>query len=173
MRRIVFIILITSVLSSAFISCANTSYEDNMTTYVQDSSSEGTEAIEFRDDADEYLKSFRISSTDEGYSNSIGNELILFQEDGLYGYMDTMGNIIIKPQFLIADDFQGDMAKVAIAKDGFLRHSDVGQYYLYGYIDITGDLVIPYQYIYADAFRDGYACVQDEKYEYFYIDRKE
>ena len=47
----------------------------------------------------------------------------------------------------------------------------MGQYYLYGYIDNLGNLVIPYQYISAQDFIDGYACVQDENYRYYYIDK--
>jgi len=68
-----------------------------------------------------------------------------------HGYLNTEGEIVIKPQFTYAYDFSDDLALVAITDDNY--------YTKYGYIDLKGNIVIDYQYDYAYDFSNGLAKV--------------
>ncbi|HEX9971264.1 MAG TPA: WG repeat-containing protein [bacterium] len=46
------------------------------------------------------------------------SQLIPFEENGFWGYKDVRGKIIIKPQFVLANDFMGEIAAVA-KQDGW------------------------------------------------------
>lgn len=95
------------------------------------------------------------------YKNDINNEntLLPFELNGLYGYMDTNGNIVIEPQYRDALPFSEGMAAVA------------GENGLYGYINTSGDIVIPYEYGQVDSyektvsnFSEGVAVVNGNMY---------
>ena len=121
----------------------------------------------------EYLKTYELSQGEQTESlNSI--TLLVFQEGENYGYMDISGNVLIEPQYVKANDFCGDMASVAIWKEGVIMSGDVilDKYPLYGYINKSGELIIPYQYVLATDFKDKYAFVQDENFKYYYIDKE-
>lgn len=68
------------------------------------------------------------------------------QSDLLYGYMDTDGNIVIEPQFLLAFPFNEGSASVC----------EMG---IYGYIDKSGDYFITPDYDIAQPFYNGMAAV--------------
>lgn len=63
--------------------------------------------------------------------------LFLISQDGLYGYIDGAGKVIIKPQFYNAKDFSEGMAAIIPATDSGST--------LWSYIDETGEIVIKNQ----------------------------
>lgn len=86
-----------------------------------------------------------------------GEDLVPFSQDGLWGYADSAGNVVIRPEYDSAEPFAGDLAPVL--KGG-----------VYGYIDKTGAVAIKPQYSSAGPFVAGFAVVGDEKGESFLID---
>lgn len=82
----------------------------------------------------------------------------------LWGYMDTSGNIAVKPQYMWAKDFSDGMAAVATSQ------------YHWGYIDTKGNMVIPAEYWEAGDFERGYAKVllpiDDHTGIYVFIDKQ-
>lgn len=90
------------------------------------------------------------------------------KEDGMYGFADENGNVVISCVWGNAHEFSEGLAAVS-DEAGF-----------WGYIDTKGNLVIPCQYNEAGDFKDGVACVkQDSDFdleffgesEPFYIDK--
>jgi hypothetical protein len=67
--------------------------------------------------------------------------------DGKYGYINKTGSIVIKPQFMYADNFSEGLAAVS--------ENDK-----YGYIDTSGAMVIQPQFHTANAFSEGLAAVE-------------
>lgn len=59
-----------------------------------------------------------------------------FQQDGLWGYIDGDGRVVIEPQFVIARDFSENHAAVTVKRDG--------KYYV-GFIAQNGDFSFPPQ----------------------------
>ena len=83
--------------------------------------------------------------------------LIPFEnEEGLFGYMETDGDIVIEPQFEEADAFSNELARVRI--DGE-----------YGYINEEGKVVIPAIYEDGTAFRQDMAFVRAKTNHYICI----
>ena len=77
------------------------------------------------------------------------------------GYIDTKGNIVIEPQYIIAMNFSEDLACV-------IKDVDRGG----GYINKSGGLVIDYQFFGCSEFHDGLASVAKGEDDYFgYIDK--
>ena len=75
-----------------------------------------------------------INSRPELY-NEWGIVLYRFiDENGLRGFKDALGNVIIEPQFMFARDFSEGLAFVS-------KEIDCGEFR--GYIDLSGNLVIP------------------------------
>lgn len=79
--------------------------------------------------------------------------------DGLYGYVDDSGKMVIKPKWRDADYFSEGLASVTEDND------------LYGYIDETGAMIIKPQWIEANPFSEGLAAVKilrtaDNGFEY-------
>lgn len=68
--------------------------------------------------------------------------LFPIQENGLWGYIDSTGTVIIPFRFLSAGDFSEGLAPVRL----------VGRY---GYISTTGEMVIPVKFDYAESFENG------------------
>ena len=81
-----------------------------------------------------------------------------FEENGLWGYMDESGDVIIQPQFRMARSFSEGLAFVTIGEHTIEQR---------GYIDVTGEIVIPRPMIgYWDGeFSDGFAHVIERAYE--------
>ena len=74
---------------------------------------------------------------------------------GLWGYVDTRGNIVIEPKFLYAESFRSTMACVkAVTRR-------------YGFIGPEGEFTIPPSFERAHGFFDGLAAVQmNQKWGY-------
>lgn len=79
------------------------------------------------------------------------NHIPLFRifENGLYGYIDSTGVIIIPPKFKSAGEFSEGLAPVR--ENGY-----------YGYIDETGRYVIEPKYDYAENFNNNYAIIYED-----------
>jgi hypothetical protein len=82
------------------------------------------------------------------------SQLIPFEEYGFWGYKDVCGKIIIKPQFVLAYDFMGEIAEVA-KQDGWY------------YIDRSGKILAIRPFVIdngPDYFQEGLARFRfDEK----------
>ena len=83
--------------------------------------------------------------------------LYRIRENDLYGFIDTNGTTIIKPQFHSAGEFSEGLAPARL-------HGR------YGFIDRTGNYVIAANYDLAFSFSNGIAQVFIERKPYF-IDR--
>lgn len=81
---------------------------------------------------------------------------------GSYGYVDSVGNVVIACQFDDAKEFSEGLAAV-LSRDGNVSEGGVfGPLSLtlkWGYVDTTGLTVIPCQFDFAGQFSDGYAAV--------------
>ena len=84
-----------------------------------------------------------------------------FIKDGLWGLMDTEGNVKIPPMSYEMIQFQEGLAPVLNSLD---------RYGKYGYINIYGEVVLDYQYWDASQFNEGVAVVTTDDYFYRYID---
>ena len=74
-----------------------------------------------------------------------------FEENGLWGYMDVYGNVVIEPQYRSALRFSEGLALVQGVS---------GREYQTGYIDLEGNLVIPIPAILSTGwFSCGFAAV--------------
>jgi len=93
-------------------------------------------------------------NTDE-YEGS--SDWIVFEEDGLCGYMDKNQNIKIPPQFDGAYPFTEGLACVYMYNK--LPDSETDR--LYGFINTSGEFVIPCIYDGADSFSEGLAVVRE------------
>lgn len=74
------------------------------------------------------------------------DELILFQKNGRWGYLDADGKVVIEPRYVGAMAFSDGLACVRL--EG-----------LFGFIDKTGRFVIEPQFQYASSFSEGLAGV--------------
>ncbi|WAC03072.1 WG repeat-containing protein [Lacinutrix neustonica] len=79
--------------------------------------------------------------------------------NGKYGYINSVGDVIIEPKFYYALDFSEGLA--AIREKGF-----------YGYINNTGQFVIPPYFEDAGKFKDGIAIVTTKEDKEIYINTK-
>jgi|GEM_PF-1360487 len=75
--------------------------------------------------------------------------------DGLYGYMDRNGTVVIKPVYKTALAFSQGLAPVMFADNS-----------LWGYINKKGEVVIKGSYVSAGRFSDGLAIVSTGKNAY-------
>lgn len=75
--------------------------------------------------------------------------LFRIYENGLYGYIDSTGAVVISPKYKGAGEFSEGLAPVR--ENGY-----------YGYIDETGKNAITPQYDYAQDFGYGYAIVYED-----------
>jgi hypothetical protein len=81
------------------------------------------------------------------------------QQNGRWGYIDTAGKVVIKPQFYWAEEFSEGLAAF---------ESDDGHY---GYIDETGKVVIEPILERWSPFSEGLAAVAIKNREWGYIDK--
>ena len=77
------------------------------------------------------------------------NNMYTFEEDGLYGFKNSYGEIIINPKYDYADNSSEGLAGVYTNGK-------------YGYIDLTDNLIIENKYDYAEPFTNGLAIVDFE-----------
>jgi hypothetical protein len=80
-------------------------------------------------------------------------------ESSYYGYINTKGEWVIRPQFIASGSFSEGLARVAISSGKS------------GYIDRSGKFVIPPKYDLAYDFQSGYALVKLNLFEPVYIDK--
>lgn len=82
-----------------------------------------------------------------------------------WGYVDSKGKVIVKPQYRYANEFSEGMAAVCIAVKGQPK---------WGYIDGKGKVIIKPQYDYAQDFHEGLAAVKKGDYsaQLAFIDKK-
>jgi hypothetical protein len=83
--------------------------------------------------------------------------LLVVNQNGRFGYIDTAGRIVIPPQFDHASEFRGGLALVKSANK-------------WGFIDANGRPVIPPRFDAAHTFSEGLAAVQVGS-KWGYIDR--
>lgn len=104
-----------------------------------------------------------------------------------YGYINKKGQLVIPFNYISAEEFRDNQAKVLksgseeyffIDKNGNKIASPSGLFpdskringkYLWGYVDGQGHTVIQYQYKDAKDFREGLARVQSEDGSYYFI----
>jgi hypothetical protein len=124
--------------------------------------------------------------------------IVMGPNGALFGYIDTKGEMKIKPQFEIASTFHEGFAFVrlfgqnisfidttgkAVIPPQFLSAGDFSEGLaavqaqatggvLWGFIDKTGKNVIPLQYLAAQPFSSGLAAVQTPQGKWGYIDKK-
>jgi hypothetical protein len=85
-------------------------------------------------------------------------------KDGLIGFVNTHGQLVIDCQFCDAGDFSEGLADVTYSSDD--------ESPLYGYIDKTGQMIIPEQFTSTCDFnKNGFAMVRDQNYKWRLIDR--
>ncbi|MEZ6136650.1 MAG: WG repeat-containing protein [Pirellulaceae bacterium] len=94
----------------------------------------------------------------EHFATGVPGELISFRKDGLMGFVDATGQVVIEPQFLAVGKFSEGLACATNDK-------------LFGYIDPTGEFVIPPSFPYANEFSDGLAGVQIQAGKWGFIDK--
>jgi hypothetical protein len=92
------------------------------------------------------------------YATGKAEELILVTRNGLVGYVDANGAVVIEPQFEAGSAFSDGLACVR-------------QKGLFGYIDKTGKWVIPPRFEYSSNFSEGLAGVPLGKNGWGFIDR--
>lgn len=78
--------------------------------------------------------------------------------NGLYGYVDTLGRMVIEPAYQEAGHFGNGLAPVS--QDGLK----------FGYIDYTGYLVLPFGFDMAGEFHEGLATATTDLNNFGYID---
>lgn len=86
----------------------------------------------------------------------IENNLIAFQQDGLWGYVNTKGEIIVEPKYFAAKSFANGMAAVCNEEN------------LWGFINRDYRNVIDYIYLDADYYTSDETCMvstQEGKYQ--------
>jgi hypothetical protein len=74
-----------------------------------------------------------------------------FAEHQRFGYVDTKGELAIKPQFFMAEDFSEGLAAVRIEESATSK---------YAFIDKSGKIVIPAQFDGAFSFAEALAAVE-------------
>jgi hypothetical protein len=80
------------------------------------------------------------------------DDLVYFEQNGLYGYLNSRGNVVIEPKFpFAAARFSEGVANVSICTDGG---------FLWGFIDKSGKFAIPPSFEDAKPFREGMAGIK-------------
>ncbi len=100
----------------------------------------------------------------ENCGNPVNDEVLLpVRIEKKCGYINTNGQLIIKPQFANAKEFYEDAAAIQ-GIDESMRAS------FWGYVDITGKIKVPMIYEAASNFSEGVAAVRNTKGKTGYID---
>ena len=89
------------------------------------------------------------------------NQLYRFEQDGLWGFRNNLGEVVIEPQFLNAHEFSEGLAFARISLEQA------------GYIDLTGTLVIllPDTAIAPQRFSEGFAPIVVRRFEQHEIEK--
>lgn len=106
----------------------------------------------------EKLVEFRIDYPDYPFldelmvdMNLAGKEFLAYKENGLWGFIDSLGKVLIEPKFEFAEGFTEGLALVI--KDG-----------LAGFINKSEEVIIPFKYEDANRFKEGLAAVSKGGY---------
>ncbi len=92
-----------------------------------------------------------------------GKEPILFEENGLFGYKDENGSIIIPAKYLKAGEFTNEAALVILPENPYMLR----------YISPEGNYLFDKAFYAANNFNSGYALTLfNEKGEYRYINKQ-
>jgi len=85
--------------------------------------------------------------------------LYRFQQDGLWGYKDAYGNIVISPYYLAASQFSEGLAGIR----GIPNNED-----FFGFIDLEGNLVISLPSIVSilQGFSEGFAIIGEREWDW-------
>lgn len=93
-------------------------------------------------------------------SISVPDQRITYAENGLYGFKDLTGEVVVPPTFVNAGRFRDGLAAVT---------NDKGQI---GYVDVTGALSIPYRTSsYGGEFQNGLASFKERNGKSGIIDK--
>ncbi len=88
-----------------------------------------------------------------------GEDYTLYEENGLYGYKDASGEVVIEAAYEDAYLFSDGMALVK-ARTYDCTGADYDAYNCYGYINAEGKLITPFDYMgYSSDFNEGSAVV--------------
>lgn len=87
------------------------------------------------------------------------------KKNGLWGYIDTKGIVVIPFQFQSAKPFSDNLELAPVEK------FDAGEK-AWGYIDLKGNWIIPPSYYNATPFYDGVAEVTTEKFKYKSVSKR-
>ncbi len=106
------------------------------------------------------LKTISICSDKQKADDTSVDGLLAFRKDGLWGYMDSEGNVMIQPQYYSACDFSEGLGAVLFNED-----EDGIEESKWSFIDKNGDIVIPSEYWCRGKFSDGLvtAEIYDER----------
>lgn len=107
---------------------------------------------------------------------SFGQELLPYEENGKFGYKDSIRNVIVSPKYDRVKEFYQGVASVNIG--GSYSITETGYTYFkggkWGIIDQTGKEITLIKYDYVGSFKDGRALVSlDEKFGYIDTNGKE
>lgn len=106
------------------------------------------------DEAGKVLSDFSATDMDNYYGSYIAYK----GQDGLWGFIDNKGKVVIEPKFKEAKSFSNGLAAVFDGEN-------------WGFIKMDGTLVIDYQYAFADYFTPAGMCiVGDEVDAYYFIE---
>jgi len=85
--------------------------------------------------------------------------LVAVSQEGKWGAVDTLGEVVIPLKYQALGDFSEDVAKV------------LGGNYKWGFVDRKGNEIVNFQYKRADRFQNGLARVQKDT-KWGYIDKE-
>ncbi len=129
----------------------------------------------------------RIKDPLAGRGGEVDRNRFRFMDHWRIGYMDRNGEVVIKPRFKHAADFENGYAIVWTIERSFVidgdgrvvlesPHFDVVSYSaelglfgakneqgLYGFVTLAGEIAIPFQFDLALEFSEGRACVRKER----------
>ncbi len=103
-------------------------------------------------------REFSVAAFD-GFVETVVEGFVAVKRDGLVGFVDTTGRVVVKPKYRGAENFSEGMARV-----------NMGQYEV-GFVNTTGREVIPPRYYKASDFKEGRASVISHALLAGYIDR--
>ncbi|HQU83918.1 MAG TPA: WG repeat-containing protein [Pyrinomonadaceae bacterium] len=101
------------------------------------------------------------------------SEMLPIEENNLWGFVDTKGTVVIKPQFFYVSSFSDGLALVQLEIGGTIPNSEgkiKRKPSKVGYIDKTGKIVLESGYENVRDFVDGFAPVRiGDRYDGKYI----
>lgn len=118
-----------------------------------------------------------------GHESYAQGKLSLYEQEGLWGYADKEGKVIIKPRFIIANDFSSEGIAAVVDDDGWVYINTKGENVVrpyvfdngpdyfreglarfitdnkFGFFDKTGKVIIEAQFDFALPFHEGLAAI--------------